>query len=174
MFGDRASSSPLEVRPLDVYVGPFGHPTGIQTVVAVNRAHYAKFVVRNQITVSNVRIAIGATSAGNVDVAIVDAATLARLASTGSTPVAAANAQQDIPLTAPVTLYPGVVYWALLAATNITCIFATHAVGPTPSSTLLAISGLVGRNGTADEFPIPATVLPPLHDGSRLYLTWFF
>jgi hypothetical protein len=131
-----------------------------------NAAFLTAFWVGIETTVTSAIFSVGASS-GNCDVGIYDnAGTL--LASTGS--VAPGTSIETWPLNTSVTLYPGVKYWAAIAADNNTMTF--HGVACT--ATAVAASPLVAAHvSVATSFPLPATITIGSTVGGRMPLTVF-
>ena len=172
MFGDYPSNAPLWDNPLNLYVGPFANPNSHQATSAANRIMFMAFSVGRRVTVTNVRFPV-VTSSGNVDVGIADEG-FNRLTSTGSTPCPASGTVANLPLLTPVTLVPGVRYWALFAVDNATAIFATYGIGGSAGSLLLLLNANVAGRGATISFPIPDPVPAPTQGADRVFVTWFY
>jgi hypothetical protein len=145
------------VAPLDLWIGP-GNPFGAGqngAAPTANVAYLAAFSVNRSHTVTKARYIVQAQS-GNVDIGIYNADGT-RLGSTGSTAVGAVGSSgQVINLTAAVTLVPGLLYWAALAADNTTVRWVAHYIN---SSSLIALAAMGLTQQVATSFPLPAPLV---------------
>jgi hypothetical protein len=134
---------------LDVFIGPFDPRTFTQTgtVTAANYAFYMPFTVNRPVTVTGARTYI-AVQSGNIDVGIVTTAGV-RMTSTGGIACPAVG-ERTVTFTAPVTLYPGILYYLTFVADNTTVALAIK-------NGVIATSGYEG----AGMYPLPASGMSP-------------
>lgn len=139
----------------NLFVGPVSPlmAASLQSVASANDAVFMGFMVVAQATVSVAKIRVG-TQSGNVDAGIYDSAGT-RLASSGTTACGSGNATQSLPLSAAVTLKPGILYYAAIACDNATATFLTGGGTVTP---IEHNPPLNFRSTTS--FPLPASVTP--------------
>jgi hypothetical protein len=139
--------------PLNLFVGSIDPRLALTSAVPVqNAANLYAFQVTRPVTVTTATVTVGVAN-GNVDLGIYSGpagGTGTWLGSTGSTAVVGSNAKQTISLTAPVTLVPGVRYWAALAADGATVQFYGFTSSAAVDGTLLSIV-------RGASFPLPTT-----------------
>ena len=157
MSGIGPISNPL---PLDLFVGPLD-PEQANTPMAADNANSAylyAFQVHSPLSVSKAYIQAG-TQSGNLDLGIYSSVISAgnivctRVASTGSTAWPAGGA--GIAFTAPVTLVPGVRYYAAVAADNTTGQLRGNSTFGAMLSVAIGPSQITGAR-QATSFPLPA------------------
>ena len=134
---------------------PADGSVGSATLTA-STAYLIRVRVARALTVSNIEIYVGGTSAGNVDAGIysVDATytTWTRMASAGSTAMGTANAIQTLALSGSVTLQPGVDYYLAFVTDSATAALLRNAgVG----AVVCAHNRAVQKPST---FPLPASL----------------
>jgi len=148
--------------PLDLWVGPFDPRMFIIFQTGGNGAgSFFAFQVHRPITVSKAGLAIG-TSSGHLDLGIYDA-TGHRLASTGST-ASPGSGPATVNFTAPVTLVPGVWYYAAVVADNGTITWMGGGGSPNTQPDTTPAAGF----WLATVFPLPTTITIP---GTSLSVT---
>lgn len=144
------------------FIEPFPSSGGASaSALTANTAYMARFRAKKAITISQAYVH-AATSSGNVDVGFYSSsdggATLTRLASSGSTACPATNTTSAIALSASINLLPGVDYWWVFAADNVTATFLRQALNFTGG----AAHGLIKKRvmSLASQFPLPASMSP--------------
>lgn len=142
--------------------GAFAAANLASTAVAVANQLYAyPFSLASPKTLTKINVPIGATSSGNIDVALLDGSGN-RLASAGSTAMATANSMQSFDI-ADQALSAGTLYYVGVAVDNTT-------------GTLVQISGvipgvaqLVNWKIKTAAFPIPASNALAAPSGNAIY-----
>ena len=122
--------------------------------LAANTGYLQRFRVAAPLTIGRITYFVG-TASGNVDVGVyrLDGGdTLTRLASSGSTAAVGAAATHTVPLTASVTLVPGVDYYLAFAPDN-----ATVTIGRTTPNSFWSSMGKTAVS-RATSFPLPASM----------------
>lgn len=139
---------------IEDYTTILTNATGVASAAwpAANRAIFIPFKVDVATEYNRFLLSNGATAAGNFDAGIYDGLTLARLASTGSTPQAGTSVFQSVNFTAAVTLQPGMYYWAVAMDGTTGTVFRVSAID-------LEMISLWGIRQMAAAFPLPATAV---------------
>lgn len=126
-----------------------GANLGSGTYPVANQLYAFPFSLASPKTLTKILVPIGATSSGNIDVALLDS-TGARLSSAGSTPMGSTNALQTFDIT-DVALAPGTFYYAAVAVDNTTgTLVQTTGIIP-------GVGQLAGWRTKATGFPIAAS-----------------
>lgn len=126
-----------------------GFALGETTVQAsnANAATYVPFKIVGQVTFQTIFVINGATLAGSLDMGIYDAGGV-RLFSVGGTVQSGTSLTQEVPISPPLTLGPGLYYLAFVATTG----SATYQYW-TPTISLLPGLGVFQQ---ANAYPLPS------------------
>lgn len=124
-------------------------------ITTASTGHFVAFSVPVKVSVASAFFRV-VTASGNIDIGLYSASgmTLTRLSSTGATACPSAAVTCVLPLTAPVTLYPGIKYYAAISGDNNT--FAVSGVDIAGLPTVTGYPSL--RCSVAASYPLPATV----------------
>lgn len=134
--------------PADVFVGTIDPrlKPGNCSLTGANYAYAGAFRVLCPVTRGTVNFFV-ANAAGNLDIGIYNAAR-AKMTSTGSFACPAAGARSQA-LSAPVTLVPGVIYWAAIVSDTTTAVVD----GQNQEDILIGDAIILGSS-----FPLPASL----------------
>lgn len=161
--------------PLNLWVGPVDPRLSIDPnfdlrSLSANAGYCHAFQVTRPITVSHVTYMTGSAASGNIDLGIyADGTGGNRLGSVGGAAVGSAFVVHLLDLTAPVTLVPGVRYWAAWSCDNTTARFA----GPVAYGGSATMVGTGLASVAVSEYPL-GTGLDTTAGGNAPLILLFF